>query len=402
MSVQIQAPTMGESIAEATVAEWHKQAGDAVAADEIIAELETDKVNLEVTAPAAGVLSTIKAKVGATVTPGDIMGEIEEGASAPVNSQQSLVLSEGAKQGTSAQKETAEKAMPSAAKMMREKDITPSAVQGTGKDSRILKEDVLKHLQGVSEVPQAAQPQPNNCGLKTNDASRETREPLSRIRKTISTRLKTAQNTAALLTTYNEIDLFEVKRLRAEYKDAFIQQHDVKLGFMSFFTKATVEALKAIPALNAEIDGDEIVYKHFYDIGIAVASPKGLVVPVVRDADQKSFADIERDILDYALRARDGKLMPDEMAGASFSITNGGTFGSMLSMPILNYPQVGILGMHAIKDRPVVVNGEIKIRPIMYVALTYDHRIVDGKEAVTFLVKIKEALENPSRMLLGV
>jgi 2-oxoglutarate dehydrogenase E2 component (dihydrolipoamide succinyltransferase) len=399
MTTQITAPSMGESISEATVAQWMKKEGDFVEEDELIAELETDKVNLEVTAPAAGKLASIKAGEGATVAPGDVMGEIDESAkgeaapATPEQKEQPTPTAEPAEEPPAAAPAPAsgDRSGPAAQKAMREQGLSAEKIQGTGKDGRITKADVHKAAQGGT-APTSAR----------TSGERETREPMSRIRKTIATRLKTAQNTAAMLTTYNEIDLFEVNKLRKTYKEKFQDAHGVKLGYMSFFTKAVVDALKAWPALNAEVDGEELVYKHYYDIGIAVASPRGLVVPVVREADQKSFAQIEADIMDFALRARDGKLMPDDLAGATFSITNGGTFGSMLSMPILNYPQVGILGMHAIKERPMVVNGEITIRPVMYVALTYDHRIVDGREAVSFLVKIKDALENPGRMLLGV
>ena len=396
MPINIETPTMGESISEATVAQWLKAEGDMVEEDELIAELETDKVNLEVTAPKAGKLIKISTEEGATVAPGDVMGEIDESASGSVSAStasQSTEEEAATESSEPAPANAGDKSGPAVKKLAAEKGVDLASVQGTGKSGRATKADVLSQ----TKSPAAAAPT-----VTANKGERETREPLSRIRKTISKRLKQAQNTAAMLTTYNEIDLHEVMNLRKQFQDDFVAKNDIKLGFMSFFTKAVVQALQEIPALNAEITEEEIVYKNYYDIGIAVSSPRGLVVPVVREANNKSFAQIEKDIKDYALKAKDGKLMPDDMAGATFSVTNGGTFGSMLSMPILNFPQVGILGMHAIKERPTVVNGEIKIRPIMYVALTYDHRIVDGKEAVTFLVKVKEALENPSRMLLGV
>ena len=404
MTTKIEVPTLGESISEATVAQWLKSAGDFVQEDELIAELETDKVNLEVTAPKAGKLSAIMTEEGATVTPGDIMGEIDESATggdaapaeaaaeetpAAVEAKEAPV----AEAADSASANSADKSGPAAKKMIAEKGVDAATVTATGKDGRVTKGDVVNHLKGGGATASAS---------TTTGEKNEERVPLPRIRKTISKRLKRAQNTAAMLTTYNEIDLYEVMQLRKKHQDAFVEKYGVKLGFMSLFTKATVEALKDWPALNSEIDGEELVTKHYYDIGIAVGSPKGLVVPVVRGADKKNFADIELEIKNFAGKAKDGKLMPDEMVGATFSITNGGTFGSMLSMPILNYPQAGILGMHAIKERPVVVNGEVKVRPVMYVALTYDHRIVDGREAVSFLVKIKECLENPERMLLGV
>ncbi len=425
MSVEIKAPAMGESIAEATVAKWMKNSGDYVAADEIVAELETDKVNLEVTAPVAGKLTEIKAEVGATVSPDDIMAVLDDNAAAPAASAKKSASDPEPKaepENASEQKFTDESssekltetpaAMPAAAKLMREHDINAQHVAGTGKDGRVLKEDVLKHLAGVTEKTDGKTEETSRAAegaavaavasAPQGTQATETREPMSRMRQTIASRLKTAQNTAAMLTTYNEIDLHEVKQLRAAHKDSFQQQYGVKLGFMSFFTKAVANALQDQPLLNARIDGDEIVHQQNIHIGIAVASPRGLVVPVLRHANQMNFAEIESAIADYGQKARDGKLMPDDMTGGTFSITNGGTFGSMLSMPILNYPQVGILGMHNIQDRPHVVNGEIKIRPIMYVALTYDHRLIDGQEAVTFLRHIKEQLEDPGRMLLGL
>ncbi|MCP5405816.1 MAG: 2-oxoglutarate dehydrogenase complex dihydrolipoyllysine-residue succinyltransferase [Pseudomonadaceae bacterium] len=408
MTTAIKAPTMGESIAEATVAMWHKKVGDYVRADEIIAELETDKVNLEVNAPVAGVLTAINTAQGATVKVGEVMGDIDETAAAPAEEAKPAAKEEAkpaaepvpASSDTSAPSAVAQAASntrtlehsntlassgPAVRKLAAEMGVAPAT--GSGKGGRITKADLLAGPQTVA----AAQPQRG-----------EERVPMTRIRKTIATRLKQAQNTAAMLTTYNEVDLKAVMDLRKLYKDDFEKTHGIKLGFMGFFTKAVTEALKKYPALNAEINGEDILYKQHHDIGIAVSSDKGLVVPVVRDATYKSIADIEGAIADLGTRARKGGLKPDELVGATFSITNGGVFGSMMSMPILNYPQVGILGMHAIKERPVVVDGQIVIRPMMYLALTYDHRIVDGKEAVSFLVDVKNTLENPGRLLLGV
>lgn len=432
MSISVEAPSMGESISEAIVATWIKHEGDFVQEDELIAELETDKVNLEVTAPKAGKLINIMTAEGATVTPGAVMAELDEtateGSAADAEVQPAAETTEGAapaaaptaEQNTAPAPTPAPTAAPAAAsaavlspaaqKHAQENAVDTSTLQGSGKDGRITKEDVMQAVQNPQQQATAPAPtQPATTAAPTPAApkpralgEREERVPMSRIRKTIAGRLKQAQNTAAMLTTYNEIDLHAVNQLRKDYKETFLKQHGVKLGYMSFFTKAVVEALKQWPALNAEISDEDIIYKNYYDIGIAVASERGLVVPVVRDADAKSFAQIETDIVTFGQKAKDGKLMPDDLTGGTFSITNGGTFGSMLSMPILNYPQVGILGMHNIQERPVAVNGEVVVRPIMYVALTYDHRIVDGKEAVSFLVTIKNMLENPARMVLGV
>lgn len=419
MSISVEAPSMGESISEATVATWVKNEGDFVQEDELIAELETDKVNLEVTAPKAGKLIKIMTAAGATVTPGAVMAELDETATSGDESQADAQPTEEKREDAPTATNDASVAIlsPAAQKYAKENNVDTTTLNGSGKGGRVTKEDVMNAVQNPQNtVPapvQNAQPQPETKAAPTSTPSptpakprttgeREERVPMSRIRKTIAGRLKQAQNTAAMLTTYNEIDLHAVNQLRKDYKETFLKQHSVKLGYMSFFTKAVVEALKQWPALNAEIDGDDIIYKHYYDIGIAVASDRGLVVPVVRDADIKSFAQIETDIVTFGQKAKDGKLMPDDLTGGTFSITNGGTFGSMLSMPILNYPQVGILGMHNIQDRPVAVNGEVVVRPVMYVALTYDHRIVDGKEAVSFLVTIKNMLENPARMVLGV
>lgn len=426
MTINIEAPTMGESITEATIASWVKQEGDAVAEDELIAELETDKINLEVTAPKAGVLGKILKGEGETVTVGEVMAELNEGGEASSEPAEEKKAEEPqaepapAAAPASATSSTSEGDMPlspAVKKLVEENNIDPSLIEGSGKDGRLTKGDVLAYLDNptsvmpsAKSVPEtkeeapAAKPAVSTPAPKTtaDKGDREERVKMSRLRQTIAGRLKTAQNNAAMLTTYNEVDLSAVMELRKLYKDQFEKDHGVKLGFMSFFTKAVIEGLKDWPALNAEIDGDEIVYKNYFNIGVAVSTDKGLVVPVLKEADKMSFADIESGIKNFALKARDGKLTPDDMTGGTYTITNGGTFGSMMSMPILNYPQVGILGMHNIQQRPVVVDGQIVIRPMMYLAMTYDHRIVDGREAVSFLVKVKQCLENPSRMLLGV
>lgn len=417
MTTKIETPTLGESITEATLAVWHKSEGDVVEQDELIAELETDKINLEVNAPAAGVLSKIVAQEGDIVSVGDTLGEIAEGAAASSAPATSPAVEATAPVAVSqASAEDYDKPLsPAVKKMIEENAIDPSAIVGSGKDGRITKGDVLAYLENptsvmpsaksVPEAPVAsapAAPAVNTSVISTSTQGREERVKMSRLRQTIAGRLKTAQNTAAMLTTYNEVDMTAVMELRKQFKDKFEKDHGTKLGFMSFFVKAVIEGLKDWPALNAEIDGDEVVYKNYYNIGVAVSTDKGLVVPVLKDADKMSFADIEQGIVDYANKARDGKLGPADMTGGTYTITNGGTFGSLMSMPILNYPQVGILGMHNITQRPMVVDGEIKIRPMMFLAMTYDHRLVDGREAVSFLVKVKQSLENPSRMLLGV
>lgn len=404
MTTSVKAPTMGESISEAIVAKWFKKEGDAVAADELIAELETDKVNLEVTAPKAGRLGKIITPKGAKVAPGDVMAEVEEGAgAAPVAAEKS------------AKPAAAESAFsPAVRRVVEENKVDVSAIEGTGRGGRLTKADVLTAAvaPAVAAKPAAVVPMPAAANLPAAPRvsptlmvageRREERVPMSRLRKTIATRLKSAQNTAAMLTTYNEVDLHAINDLRKQYKDSFEKKHGVKLGYMAFFTKAVVAALKEWPAVNAEIDGEDIVYKYYYDIGMAVSTEKGLMVPVLRNADTLSFAGVEQAIGDFAKRAREGGIRPDELVGGTFSITNGGVFGSLLNMPIINPPQVGILGMNTIKERPVVVNGEIVARPMMFIALTYDHRIIDGREAVSFLVKVKECLEDPGRLLLGV
>lgn len=422
MTVKIETPVMGESISEATIASWSKQEGDMVTEDEMIAELETDKVNLEVTAPATGKLVKIAVPAGGSVTVGQLMGEIEAGATgaSPVQPAAEEPVVEEIQETPTVEAAPAPVAIeetkatfevsedmplsPAVRKLVEENNVDTTMISGTGKAGRLTKGDVLEYMAKVTVM---GAKQVDTATATTTSASvatgeRETITPLPNIRKVISKRLKTSQNEAALLTTYNEVDLTEIMNLRKIHQEKFVETNGVKLGFMSFFTKAVIEALKDWPALNSEIRGDDLVRKNFYDIGVAVSTDKGLMVPVIRDADKMSFAEIELAIKDVATRARAGKIGIDEMQGGSFTITNGGTFGSMMSMPIINYPQSGILGMHAIKERPVVVNGEIVIRPMMYVAMTYDHRIVDGRESVSFLVKVKECLENPSRMLLGI
>jgi 2-oxoglutarate dehydrogenase E2 component (dihydrolipoamide succinyltransferase) len=380
MTTPVVVPALGESITEATIAKWFKNVGAAVALDEALAELETDKVTVEVFAPAAGVLSSCVFKAGDTVAIGATLGTIEAGATAsPPKTAATPAVSPS----------PAPAVPPAPAKIMAENNLSPANVSGTGKNNQILKSDVLAHL---------AQP----SAAATPSAPREERRRMTRLRARIAERLKEAQNTAAILTTFNEIDMTRVMDLRARHKDVFEKKHGIKLGFMGFFVKAAIAALQDIPSVNAQIEGDEIIYKNHYDIGVAVGTDAGLVVPVMRDADALSLDGIEKTIADLALKARNGKLSIDDMSGGTFTITNGGVYGSLLSTPILNTPQSGILGLHKVEQRPVVVNNQIVIRPMMYVALSYDHRIIDGKEAVTFLVKIKEILEDPERLLLAV
>lgn len=391
---EIRVPTLGESVTEATVATWFKQPGDAVAVDEMLCELETDKVTVEVPSPAAGVLTEIVAAEGDTVGVDALLANIEEGATAAATPAKAESAPQPA--ATAPAGKDVEDA-PSAKKMMAEKGLTSDQVTGTGRDGRIMKEDVQKAA--ASPAPAPAAPR---APVAADDSAREERVRMTRLRQTIARRLKEAQNTAAMLTTYNEVDMSAIMALRNEYKDLFLKKHGVKLGFMSFFTKACCHALKEVPEVNAEIDGTDVVYKNFVHMGVAAGTPTGLVVPVVRDADQMSFAAIEKKIGELGARARDGKLSMAEMQGGTFTISNGGVYGSLMSSPILNPPQSGILGMHKIQDRPVVVNGEIVIRPMMYLALSYDHRVVDGKGAVTFLVRVKEALEDPRRLLMDL
>ncbi|MCA3278403.1 MAG: 2-oxoglutarate dehydrogenase complex dihydrolipoyllysine-residue succinyltransferase [Roseomonas sp.] len=396
-------PTLGESVSSATVARWLKKAGDAVAADEPLVELETDKVTVEVNAPVAGVIASIAADTGAEVAPGSVLGSIQAGAAAAAAKPAAAAPAPAAKPAAAPAPAPAAASghapMPAAAKMMAETGASAAAIgAGTGKDGRITKGDVLAYLAQPAAAPAAA---PAARASRPSEAGEE-RVKMTRLRATIARRLKEAQNTAAMLTTFNEVDMSAAMGLRAEYKDAFEKRHGVKLGFMSFFVKACIAALKEFPAVNAEIDGDEIVYKNFVHMGIAVGGPSGLVVPVLRNADTMGFAEIEKRIGEFGKRARDGALKLEELAGGSFTITNGGIYGSLMSTPILNPPQSGILGMHKIQDRPMAVAGKIEIRPMMYIALSYDHRIVDGKEAVSFLVRVKESIEDPRRLMLDI
>ncbi|MGR3814103.1 MAG: 2-oxoglutarate dehydrogenase complex dihydrolipoyllysine-residue succinyltransferase [Cognatishimia activa] len=394
-STDVMVPTLGESVTEATVSTWFKAVGDTVAQDEMLCELETDKVSVEVPAPAAGVLAEIVAPEGTTVDATAKLAVISGsgGAAAPAPAAAAAAPAPAASKDV----ENA----PSANKLMAEKGIDPANVAGSGRDGRIMKEDVLKAAIAPAAAPAAPAAAPR-APVAAEDASREERVKMTRLRQTIAKRLKDSQNTAAMLTTYNEVDMTEVMALRNEYKDLFLKKHGVKLGFMSFFTKACVHALKEVPEVNAEIDGTDIVYKNYVHMGIAAGTPTGLVVPVIRDADAMSFAAIEKAIAEKGARARDGKLSMAEMQGGSFTISNGGVYGSLMSSPILNPPQSGILGMHKIQDRPMAINGKVEIRPMMYLALSYDHRIVDGKGAVTFLVRVKEALEDPRRLLMDL
>ena len=419
MATDIKVPTLGESVTEATVGKWFKKAGDAVAADEPLVELETDKVTVEVPAPAAGTLAEITVKEGETVSVGALLGSITAGAGAPATKE--AVAQASAPTAASTVKEAAaqtakiagegpieERAVPpapSAAKLLAEANLSADQISGSGKRGQVLKGDVLDAIaKGAAQAPApaAAAPAAARAPSSAEDAGREERVRMTKLRQTIARRLKDAQATAAMLTTFNEVDMKAVMDLRSKYKDVFEKKHGVKLGFMGFFTKAVTHALKEIPAVNAEIDGTDIIYKNYAHIGVAVGTDKGLVVPVVRDADQMSIAEIEKEIGRLGVAARDGKLSVADMQGGTFTISNGGVYGSLMSTPILNAPQSGILGMHKIQERPVVVGGQIVIRPMMYLALSYDHRIVDGKEAVTFLVRVKESLEDPERLVLDL
>jgi 2-oxoglutarate dehydrogenase E2 component (dihydrolipoamide succinyltransferase) len=419
MSIEIKVPAMGESVTEATVARWFKKEGDAVTRDEPLLELETDKVTVEVPAPADGALESITVKPGATVEVGATLGVIAEGAAgrhAPVTSSNpdavALPKDEPPKETlktpvtpapapAAAPAKPAPAVMPAARRVAEENDVDTAALSGTGKDGRVTKGDVLAELESRAQQRSATPVVAVSAGPRPR-AAREERVTMTRLRKTIALRLKESQNTAAQLTTFNEIDMSHVMAIRSQYKDSFEKKHKVKLGFMGFFVKACVAALKDLPNVNAEIEGDDIVYKNYFDIGVAVSTERGLMVPVLRDADQLSLAGIESAIGGFGARARDNKLKLEELQGGSFSITNGGVFGSLMSTPIINSPQSAILGMHKIQPRPVADGNTIVIRPMMYVALSYDHRIVDGKEAVTFLVKVKEAIEDPQRLLLEI
>lgn len=415
---QIKVPTLGESVSEATVAQWLKKEGDTVSADEPIVELETDKVTLEVNAPAAGVISSIIVQEGENVEVGALLGEIGgEGAAAndtqktgAAGKPENPEANDGVKEvAQSVESQDAHKLSPAVQKMVNDNNLDASKISGTGKDGRLTKEDVQNHMQSGGQEAKQHDPQPPKPqkaaapSAPRDNTQREERVRMTRLRQAVAKRLKGAQETAAILTTFNEADMSAIMQLRKEYQDNFVKKHDVKLGFMSFFVKASVQALKEFPAVNAEIDGDEIIYKNYYDIGIAVSTPQGLVVPVIRDCDKKSMAQIEKDIIDVGSRARDGKISIEEMQGGTFTVTNGGVFGSLMATPILNAPQSAILGMHKIQQRAMVMpDGSIEARPMMYLALSYDHRIIDGKESVSFLVRIKEALEDPQRLLLDL
>jgi len=409
-------PTLGESVSEATIGKWFKKPGDAVAVDEPLVELETDKVTIEVPAPAAGTLAEISAKDGDTVAVGAILGMIKEGAggakAAPAKAAPAAEAKPAAKPASAAPAQPPKVAAadaplaPSVRKIAAETGTDPSKVDGTGKDGRVTKGDMMAAIERAASTPtpvtQPAAAIQVRAPSPADDASREERVKMTRLRQTIARRLKDAQNTAAMLTTFNEVDMSHVMALRNQYKDMFEKRHGVKLGFMGFFVKACVAALKDIPAVNAEIDGTDLIYKNYYHMGVAVGTEKGLVVPVIRDCDHKTLAQIEKDISDAGKRARDGQLKIEEMQSGTFTISNGGVYGSLMSTPILNAPQSGILGMHKIQERPVVVAGKIEVRPMMYLALSYDHRVVDGQQAVTFLVRVKDVLEDPARLVLDL
>jgi len=400
MSVQIIVPALGESVSEATIAKWHKKPGDAVKVDELLLELETEKVTLEVSASAEGILESIDKKEDEVVTVGQVVGKIKAGTiaggkseSAPVASSipvtQPPILNK--------QVDVTSTMPPSVQKLVTENNLNPINIAGTGKDGRINKGDVLNVLNNTITPLSSTKLAQTNSDPKPVERIR-----MSRLRKTIAQRLKDSQNTAAILSTFNEIDMSKVIALRTRYKDSFQEKHGVKLGFMSFFVKAVVNALKEVPSVNAEMDGDDIIYKHYYDIGVAVGTEQGLVVPVLKSANRLNFSEIEKGIVSLAVKARDGKLSMSDLTGGTFSITNGGVYGSLLSTPIINPPQTGIIGLHNTQERPVAINGKVEIRPMMYIALSYDHRVIDGKDAVTFLVKVKQAIEDPERLLLDL
>jgi 2-oxoglutarate dehydrogenase E2 component (dihydrolipoamide succinyltransferase) len=410
MTIEVRVPMLPESVADATLVSWHKKPGDAVARDENLVDLETDKVVLEVPAPAAGILTAIKLSDGTTVTSGQLLAVIEEGATAVPGASAPAIMAAASGVATSAQEASgakspasgapaAAKLSPAAKRVVEENKLDPKAVSGSGRDGRVSKSDVVNYLSAKDATPQVvkAPPTPPAGGARADQ-----RVPMTRLRARIAERLVQAQATQALLTSFNEVDLKAVNELRSRYKEQFEKQYGAKLGYMSFFTKACVEALKKFPSVNASVDGNDIVYHEYFDVGVAVSTDRGLIVPVLRDADQMSFADIEKSIANSAGRARAGTITMEELTGGTFTITNGGTFGSLLSTPIVNTPQSAILGMHKIQDRAVVVDGEVVVRPMMYIALTYDHRIIDGREAVQFLVTVKQCLEDPARMVLGL
>ncbi len=421
MTIEVRVPQLPESVADATLVSWHKKPGDAVVRDENLVDLETDKVVLEVPAPVAGVLKEIKLTDGTTVTSGQLLAVIEEGAAAgSVASKGSVAAKDTVAQQTAKPESAGGKLSPAAKRVAEENRVDPKTVAGSGRDGRVSKSDVVNYLStkeaaapsppGAAPSPSAAAPSPQQPKApaqfvpapSARGTRAEQRVPMTRLRARIAERMVQAQATQALLTSFNEVDLRAVNELRARYKDQFEKQYSVKLGFMSFFAKACVEALKKFPAVNASVDGNDIVYHEYFDIGVAVSTDRGLIVPVLRDADQLTFADIEKSIGNFAARARAGTITIDELTGGTFTITNGGVFGSLLSTPIVNSPQSAILGMHKVQDRPVVIEGQVVVRPMMYIALTYDHRIIDGREAVQFLVTVKQCLEDPARMVLHI
>jgi 2-oxoglutarate dehydrogenase E2 component (dihydrolipoamide succinyltransferase) len=409
---EIRVPTLGESVTEATIGRWFKKPGDAVAVDEPLVELETDKVTIEVPAPAAGTLGEIVAKDGETVAVGALLGQISDGAAAakpaaaPAKPAAAAPAPAAAAPAPAKAPPVDAPLAPSVRKLSAESGIDASTVPGSGKDGRVTKGDMLAAIEKAASAPtpvnQPAAAVQVRAPSPADDAAREERVKMTRLRQTIARRLKDVQNTAAMLTTFNEVDMSHLMAMRTQYKDLFEKKHGVKLGFMGFFTRAVVQALKDVPAVNAEIDGTDLIYKNYYHIGVAVGTDKGLVVPVVRDCDQKSIAEIEKSIADFGHRARDGQLKIEEMQGGTFTISNGGVYGSLMSTPILNAPQSGILGMHKIQERPVAIGGKVEIRPMMYLAVSYDHRVIDGKEAVTFLVRVKDSLEDPARLVLDL
>ena len=404
MTIEVRVPQLPESVADATLVAWHKKPGDAVNRDENLVDLETDKVVLEVPAPASGVIKELKVQNGATVTSGQVLALLEEGAAAasPAPSaaaQPQAAAATGKAEAAASKGAGSDKLAPSVRRLVEEHKLDAGAIPGSGRDGRITKGDVLAHVAPKAAPAAAAAPA---AGVAPSAARAERRVPMTRLRARVAERLVQAQSTAAMLTTFNEVDLKAVNELRAKYKDRFEKEHGARLGFMSFFVKACVEALRKFPVVNASVDGTDIVYHEFYDVGVAVSTDRGLVVPVLRDADAMSFGEIEKAIVTYATKAREGSLSLDEITGGTFTITNGGVFGSLLSTPILNMPQSAILGMHKIQERPVVVNGEVVVRPMMYLALSYDHRIIDGRDSVQFLVAVKEALEDPARLLLQI
>lgn len=415
MSIEVKVPQLPESVADATLVNWHKKAGDRVERDENLVDIETDKVVLEVPAPASGILKSIKVEDGTTVTGGDVIAILEEGEGGGAAEEKPVAKSEAPKREAKAEEKEEEEfssagkpLSPSVRRLVEEHELDPAKIRGTGRDGRLTKADVLEYMEKggdkakPQEKPAARSSAPAAAAPRASGAREERRVPMSRLRTRVAERMMEANNETAMLTSFNEVDLSAVMELRKKYKDQFEKQHGVKLGFMGFFVKAAIEALKKFPVVNASVEGNEVIYHDYFDIGIAVATPKGLLVPIVRDADQLSLAGVEQAIAAHAKNAREGTIALEDITGGTFTITNGGTFGSLMSTPILNRPQSAILGMHAIKERAVVVDGEVVARPMMYIALTYDHRIIDGREAVLTLVTIKEMLEDPARFLIGV